>query len=384
VVIGVPREVVAGERRIALVADSVARLARSGLDVYVETVGDDGGDFPDADFEAAGAKLVSDPAALYRAVDLLVKVAPPVLHPRAQRHEVDLLREGAALIATLRPASNRDVVRRLAARRITAFAMDRMPRITRAQGMDVLSSQATLAGYKAVLIAAGALPKLLPLLMTAAGTLKPARVLVLGAGVAGLQAIATARRLGALVEAFDVRPAAREQVESLGARFVGREALGDDSAQDAGGYARELDSAQQARQREILAQRIAQADAVICTALVPDKRAPLLVARAQVERMRRGSVIVDLAAEQGGNCELTRAGEVVEHHGVQIHGPVNLAASLPVHASEMLSRNHESYISHLVRDGELVLDLDDELTRAPLITHNGEILDPALRGEGPR
>jgi NAD(P) transhydrogenase subunit alpha len=381
VIIAVPREVLAGERRIALVPESVARLVKRGLEVFVEAAGDAAVEFPDAPYDASGAKLIEDPAELYAAADVLVKVQPPAPHPRVERHEVELLREGAALIATLRPVFHPEVVRRLAARRISAFAMDRMPRITRAQNMDVLSSQATLAGYKAVLIAAASLPRVMPLLVTAAGTLKPARVLVLGAGVAGLQAIATARRLGALVEAFDVRPAAREQVESLGARFVGHEALGGEAAQDAGGYARELDAAAQARQREILGAHIAAADALVCSALVPGRRAPLLVSRAQLERMRPGSVVVDLAAEQGGNCELTRPGETFVHAGVQIHGPLNLPASVPVHASQMLSRNHESYLAHLVRDGRLDLDLDDELTRAPLVTHAGEILDAELRAQ---
>jgi NAD(P) transhydrogenase subunit alpha len=378
VIIALPREIAPGEKRIALVPESVARLSRLGIEIHVEAAGDGPALFGDSDYEAAGAKLVVDPSDLYGSADLLAKVAPPRAHARAGHHEVELMREGAALVCILAPFANLGVVRQLAARRITCFAMDLMPRITRAQAMDVLSSQATIAGYKAVLIAANALPKLLPMLMTAAGTLRAARVLVLGAGVAGLQAIATARRLGAIVEAFDVRPAVKEQVESLGARFVAHEGLRAGS-EDAGGYARELTPEQQARQRELLSEHIAGADALITTAQVPGRRAPLLVTRAQVERMRAGAVIVDLAAESGGNCELTRAGAVVDHAGVQIHGPTDLPSSVPLHASQMLSRNYENYLMHLIRDGALVLDLQDELTRAPLVTHEGAVVEERVR-----
>jgi NAD(P) transhydrogenase subunit alpha len=377
VIVALPREVAPGERRIALVPESVASLAKLGVEIHVESAGDAATHFSDDAFERAGAKLVVDPADLYGSADLVVKVQPPRAHPRAGRHEIDLLRQGATLVCTLSPFANPRLVRQLAERRITCFSMDLMPRITRAQSMDVLSSQATIAGYKAVLIAAADLPKLLPMLMTAAGTLRAARVLVLGAGVAGLQAIATARRLGALVEAFDVRPAVKEQVESLGARFVAHEGQSSGS-EDAGGYAREQSDAQQARQRELLGAHIAGADAIVSTAQVPGRRAPVLITRSEVESMRPGSVIVDLAAESGGNCELTRAGEVVEHAGVRIHGPVDLPSSVPVHASQMLSRNHESYLRHLIRDGALRLDLSDELTRAPLVTRDGEILEPRL------
>jgi NAD(P) transhydrogenase subunit alpha len=378
VIVALPREVAPGEKRIALVPESVARLAKLGVEIHVESAGDASTPFPDAGYESAGAKLVVDPSDLYGEADLVVKVQPPRAHPRAGHHEVELLREGAALICILSPFANLPVVKQLAARRITCFAMDLMPRITRAQAMDVLSSQATIAGYKAVLIAAAALPKLLPMLMTAAGTLRAGRVLVLGAGVAGLQAIATARRLGAIVEAFDVRPAVKEQVESLGARFVAHEGLSAGS-EDSGGYARELTPEQQARQRELLSEHIAGADALLTTAQVPGRRAPLLVTRAQVERMRPGSVIVDLAAESGGNCELTRAGQVVEHGGVSIHGPLNLPSSVPVHASQMLSRNYETYLLHLIRDGVLALDLADELTRAPLVTRDGAVLEERVK-----
>jgi NAD(P) transhydrogenase subunit alpha len=378
VIVALPREIAPGEERIALVPESVARLAKLGVEVQVESDHSNPTHFPDAAYEAAGAKLVVDPLELLGSADLVVKVQAPRQRPDSGRHEVDLLREGSALVCILNPLANPGLVRKLAERRISAFAMDLMPRITRAQTMDVQSSQATIAGYKAVLIAANALPKLMPMLMTAAGTLRAARLLVLGAGVAGLQAIATARRLGAVVEAFDVRPAVREQVESLGARFVAHEGQSA-AAEDSGGYAREQSAEQQSRQRDLLAQHIAAADAVITTAQVPGRRAPLLIGRAEVERMRSGSVIVDLAAESGGNCELTRVGEVVLHAGVQIHGPANLPSGAPLHASEMLSRNYENYLRHLIRDGALAIDTADELTRAPLVTRGGELLDARVR-----
>ena len=379
-ILGVPREIVSGERRIALIPASVARLAKAGLEIRVQAEGGAAPDFPDAEYEAAGAKLVDGPAPLYDSADLLVKVRPPAEHPRAERHEVDLLREGAALVGILHPYLNPVSARRLAERRITSFALDLLPRITRAQNMDVLSSQSTIAGYKAVLLAANALPKLMPMMMTAAGTLRPARMLVLGAGVAGLQAIATARRLGAIVEAFDIRSAVKEQVESLGARFVAEEALPPD-AEDTTGYAKEVAADQQARQRQLLERHIREADVVLCSALVPGKRAPRLLTREQVEQMKPGSIVMDLAAEQGGNCQLTRAGEIVEHRGVRIHGPQNLPSSMPVHASQMLSRNIENFLVHVLRDGELQVDLEDPITRSTLVTYHGEISNERVRAE---
>ncbi|MCE2391356.1 MAG: Re/Si-specific NAD(P)(+) transhydrogenase subunit alpha [Proteobacteria bacterium] len=379
-IVGVPREIVSGERRIALIPASVARLAKAGLEIRVQAEGGAASDFPDAEYEAAGAKLVDGPAPLYDSADLLVKVRPPAEHPWAERHEVDLLREGAALVGILQPYLNPVSARRLAERRITSFALDLLPRITRAQNMDVLSSQSTIAGYKAVLLAANALPKLMPMMMTAAGTLRPARMLVLGAGVAGLQAIATARRLGAIVEAFDIRSAVKEQVESLGARFVAEEALAPD-AEDATGYAKEVAADQQARQRQLLERHIREADVVLCSALVPGKRAPRLLTREQVEQMKPGSIVMDLAAEQGGNCQLTRAGEIVEHRGVRIHGPQNLPSSMPVHASQMLSRNIENFLVHVLRDGELQVDLEDPITRSTLVTYHGEISNERVRAE---
>jgi NAD(P) transhydrogenase subunit alpha len=368
--IAVPRETRTGERRVALDPSSVRKLAQAPVEVCVETEAGVQSGFPDPAYEAAGAKLVPSLRELCASADLVVRVQCPTTR------EVEALREGSALVALLQPYDHLDIVERLARRRITSFALDLMPRITRAQTMDVLSSMSTLAGYKAVLLAAGLLPRLFPMLMTAAGTIKPARVLVLGAGVAGLQAIATARRLGAVVEAFDVRPAAKEQVESLGARFVGQPSA---QAEGAGGYAREQSAQELAATRELLARRIEEADAVICTALVPGRRAPLLVAAEQVKRMRPGSVVIDLAAEQGGNCELTQPGDLVRVDGVAIQGPLNVASSLPADASALFSRNVANYLAHLIRHGELVLDLADELTSGPLVTRGAEIVHPQVR-----
>ena len=378
-IIGVPREIVLGERRVALIPDSVRRLVEKGLEVHVETgAGVESGAL-DPDYEEAGAHLEADPRALFARADVLTRVQPPDSHPRAGAHEIELLREGSCLIALLQPFAHLDMVKDLASRRITSFALDLMPRITRAQSTDVLSSMSTVSGYKAALMAASALPKIFPMLMTAAGTLKPARVLVLGAGVAGLQAIATARRLGAVVEAFDIRSATKEQIKSLGARFVEEEEDIAEDAEDASGYAKEQTQEQLDRQRKLLAKHIALADAVICTALVPGRRAPILVTEEQVKGMRPGSVVIDLAAEQGGNCELTEPGQVRSVHNVEIHGPQNLPSTVPVHASQMFSRNMTNYLMHLIQDTELKLDLEDELTKGPLVTHAGEVVHEAVR-----
>jgi NAD(P) transhydrogenase subunit alpha len=367
VIIGVPKELSGGERRVALIPDSVRRLVGTGLEIHVETSAGAESGWPDASYQEAGARVVSTADEVLGASDLVVKVQPPGLD------EIEKLREGAHLVCVLQPYFRLDEVRALAARRISSFALDLMPRTTLAQSMDVLSSMATLAGYKAVLIAAVALPKLMPMMMTAAGTLRPARVLVIGAGVAGLQAIATARRLGAIVEAFDVRAAVKEQIESLGARFVETGEPTED-AEAAGGYARAQTAEEQERTRNLLAARCHEADAVICTALVPGRRAPEIVTDEMVDAMKPGAVIVDLAAEQGGNCSASVAGEVVDRGGVRIHGPVNLSSELPVHASQMFSRNLMNYLLHLTQDGKLVLDLEDELVNDPLVTHEGRIV----------
>ncbi len=376
--IAVPREIAAGERRVALVPEAVARLAKTGLTVAVETKAGEASVFPDAAYQEAGATIIADPAALLADADVVLKVQKPTVHPTLRRHEVELLRPGSALISFLQPLTSRDVVQMLAARQVTSFSLDSLPRITRAQGMDALSSQSTVAGYKAVVIAAGALGKFFPMLITAAGTVIPARVLVLGAGVAGLQAIATARRLGAVVEGYDVRPAVREEVRSLGATFV-ELPLEQQEAQDAGGYAREQSEEFNRRQQELLSQHVRSADVVITTAMIPGKPAPVLVTEAMVQGMHPGSVIIDLAAESGGNCALTRPGEEVIRYGVVINGVLNIASTMPIHASQLYSKNISSFLGYLLRDGALQVNFEDEITRSTCITHEGRIVHTATQ-----
>src|SRR6266496_2678133 len=358
--VGVPRESVPGERRVALVPEVVARLASGGFEVVVEREAGQAASFPDAGYEEAGASIGSD---VYDA-DAVVKVQAPTAE------EAGRLRQGQILIGFLQPLTDRDGIERLAARGVTAFAMESIPRITRAQPMDALSSQATVAGYKAALLAADRLPKFFPMLMTAAGTVAPAKALVLGAGVAGLQAIATARRLGAVVSSFDVRPIVREQVESLGASFLD---LGITGEETAGGYAQELAEEEQQRQQKALEARLPEFDAVITTALVPGRPAPRLIPASAVAAMRPGSVIVDLAAEAGGNCELTEPGEAVVREGVTIIGYTNLPSTMPFHASQLYSRNVLALIQHLAPEGELKLDWEDEITSSACVTRKAEV-----------
>jgi NAD(P) transhydrogenase subunit alpha len=372
--IAVTREVREGERRVALVPESCRKLAAAGMIVSVERGAGEAAYFPDDSYREAGAEVGSDAAALLGGADLVLKVHPPCDHPALGAHEADLMREGAMLLCTLMPSRNPGAVEKLAQRRISAFATDRIPRISRAQSMDTLSSMANIAGYKAALIAANALPRFFPMLMTAAGTVFPAKVFVIGAGVAGLQAIATARRLGAAVEATDTRPVVKEQVESLGARFAGVET--GEIAQDASGYARELSADFYRRQAEVIASRCAAADAVIATALIGGITAPKLVTAAMVRAMRPGSVIVDIAAEGGGNCELTRPGRTVVEGGVTIFGPVNLPSEMPWHASTLYSRNLVSFVLAFWKEGRFDIDLEDEILRGALVTHQGEIRIP--------
>jgi NAD(P) transhydrogenase subunit alpha len=367
--VGVPKETTADERRVALVPDAVARLVTAGLAVTVGRDAGSGAAAPDDAYTAAGATLAASGPELLAAADVVVKVQRP------SPEEAAALREGSVLVSFLVAARAPDLVRQLATRKITALSLEQVPRITRAQSMDALSSQATVAGYKAVLLGAGPLGKLLPMLTTAAGTLAPAKAFILGAGVAGLQAIATARRLGAVVSAFDVRPAAREQVESLGAAFVAADAVSA-AAEGAGGYAKELVAEQHQRELELIHRHVREMDLVITTALIPNRPAPRLITAAMVRDMKPGAVIVDLAAEAGGNCELTRPGDTVTAHGVTVLGPLNLPATVPVHASQMLSRNVFTLLQHLVKDGHLVIDLGDEITGAMVVTHQGDIRSP--------
>jgi NAD(P) transhydrogenase subunit alpha len=367
--LAVAREIQLGERRVALIPDTVRRLTQQGLEVLVEAGAGEAAYISDDDYEAAGARIIRDRAQLWGEADVMLKVSPPTVDDG--QSEVDLLRDGAALIGFLNPLGHPEGIEALARRRITAFSMELIPRTSRAQSMDALSSQASVAGYKAALMAAAALPKYFPMLTTAAGTIRPAKVFVMGAGVAGLQAIATARRLGAVVEAFDIRPAVKEEVQSLGAKFV--EVPLDEDTVAEGGYAREVSEAAKARSREVVATHIAQADAVITTAQVPGKKAPLLVTEEMIAGMKPGSVIVDLAAEQGGNCAYTQAGRDVVHHGVTILGPINLPASVPVHASQLYAKNLLTLLNHLIKDGALKLQFDDDIIDAACVTHQGDI-----------
>ncbi len=360
--VGVAKETAPGERRVALVPDAIGRLSPAGVELLVEAGAGAEASFLDGAYEEAGARIVPDAATLYAEAELVCKVQKPGLD------EVALLRSGQVLVAFLQPLVETELVRAIAERGATAFSMDAIPRITRAQPMDALSSQATVAGYKAAVLAAEHLGKFFPMLTTAAGTIPPARVLVLGAGVAGLQAIATARRLGAVVSAFDTRPVVKEQVESLGATFLELEVVGGETA---GGYATELSEEQHRLEQELIANAVADSDAVITTAAIPGRRAPILITGEAVRSMRPGSVIVDLAAETGGNCELTDPGEVVVRENVTIVGTTNLPSTLPVHASQMYSRNVQTLLLHLVKDGALVLDFEDEITRETCVAHGG-------------
>ncbi len=365
------KEVEVGERRVALVPETVARLVKQGLEVWVEAGAGEQSFFYDTAYEAAGAKIISEPETLWREADILLKVGIP------QEREVDLLREGAVLIGFLNPLGQPTLVQRLSERQVTAFSIEMIPRTSRAQSMDALSSQASVAGYQAVLIAAAALPKYFPMLTTAAGTIAPAKVFVMGAGVAGLQAIATARRLGAVVEAFDIRPAVKEEVQSLGAKFV--EVQLQEETVAAGGYAKEISEAAKQRTQEVVGEHVKQSDVVITTAQVPGRKAPLLVTQEMVAQMKPGSVIVDLAAEQGGNCACTEAGRDVQWNGVTIIGPINLPSSVPIHASQLYSKNLATLVQYIVKDNTLKLDFEDDIIKAACITHAGEVRNSRVR-----
>jgi NAD(P) transhydrogenase subunit alpha len=368
-IVSVPKETVPGERRVALVPELTAKLKKAGLEVVVESGAGSAAGFPDGAYTDSGARLTRD---VFGPADVVLKVQPPT------PQEVGRIREGATLIGFLQPYSNAAGIQALGGRGVTAFAMELMPRITRAQSMDALSAMSTVAGYRAVLLAANSLPKLFPLLMTAAGTITASRVFVIGAGVAGLQAIGTAKRLGAVVEAYDTRPAVKEQVESLGAKFT-ELGLETSAAEAKTGYAKAQSEEFYRQQREVMAKCVAAADAVITTALVPGQRAPILITAEMVQGMRPGSVVIDLAAEQGGNCALTEPGREVVKHGVLINGPINLPSTIPFHASQMYARTVTNYLLHLVKDGQIRLDLDDELTRGPLVTHQAQIVHEAIK-----
>lgn len=374
-IVGVPVESSAHERRVALVPAVVRTLVKAGLQVLVEKGAGENAGFPDAAYEEQGAHLAPDRTQLFSSADVLLQVHGLNANPGS---ELELFRSSQIVVGLLNPYGSLEAVRQLATKGVTAFALELLPRISRAQPMDALTAMATLAGYKAVLMAAGVLNKIFPMMMTAAGTIIPAKVFVVGAGVAGLQAIATAWRLGAVVLAYDVRPAVKEQVESLGAKFV-ELPLESADAETAGGYAKALGEEFYRRQREMMTQVVAASDVVITTAAVPGKKAPILITAAMVQGMRPGSVIVDLAAETGGNCELTRPGETVEVHGVTIIGPVNLPSTIPFHASMMYANNIATFLQNLVQDGEVRLNLEDPIIRDTLLTHKGEVVNAQVR-----
>ena len=377
-IVGVPKEIYPGERRVALTPVVVPMLAKAGLEVAVEAgAGVDAG-YPDAQYQEKGAKLLADRAAVFAQSDIIVQVLCNGANDKNGASDLALMRRGQLLIGFMRPLAAVEAMQELARTGVTAFAVELMPRTTRAQSMDALSSMASIAGYKAVLVVADTLPRMFPMMTTAAGTITPSRVLVIGAGVAGLQAIATAKRLGSVISAYDVRPAVKEQVQSLGARFV-ELPLETQDAQDARGYAKAQDEAFYAKQRELLGHVVAQNDAVITTAVVPGKKAPVLLTAEMVKGMAPGSVILDLAAERGGNCELTHPGETYVAHGVTLIGPVNLASGVPFHASQMYARNLTAFLANLVKDGQVRPAADDDIIRDTLLTQSGEVVNARVR-----
>ena len=377
-IVGVPKEIYPGERRVALTPVVVPMLAKAGLEVAIEAGAGVEAGYPDAQYQEKGAKILADRAAVFAQCDIVVQVLCNGANDKNGASDLALMRRGQVLIGFMRPLAAAEAVQEIARTGVTAFAVELMPRTTRAQSMDALSSMASIAGYKAVLVVADTLPRMFPMMTTAAGTITPSRVLVIGAGVAGLQAIATAKRLGAVISAYDVRPAVKEQVQSLGGRFV-ELALETQDAQDARGYAKAQDEAFYAKQRELLGKVIAENDAVITTAVVPGKKAPVLVTAEMVKGMAPGSVILDLAAERGGNCELTHPGEAYVAHGVTIIGPVNLAGGIPFHASQVYARNLTAFLTNLVKDGKVRPAESDDIIRDTLLTQGGEVVNTRVR-----
>src|SRR5438128_4492028 len=377
-IVGVPRETYPGERRVALVPAVIPNLKKAGLEVVVETGAGLEAGYPDTEYTAKGAKMAAKRAEVFSAADILLQVLCYGSNDKTGKVDLPLLRRGQVLIGFLRPLGSIETIQAIAASGVTSFSIELIPRTTRAQSMDALSSMATICGYKAVLIAADTLPRMFPMFTTAAGTITPARVLVIGAGVAGLQALATARRLGAVASAYDLRPAVKEQVQSLGGRFIELPIEAKD-AEDPRGYARAQDEAFYSRQRELLGRVVAESDVVITAAVVPGKKSPVLVTEEMVKRMAPGSVIFDLAAERGGNCELTQTGQTVVKHGVTIIGRINIATGVPYHASQMYARNLTAFLLHLVKDGKLRLDVDDEIIRDTLATRDGEVVNERVR-----
>ena len=377
-IIGVPRESYPGERRVALTPAVLPSLTQSSLKVLVETSAGTEAGYLDEDFQKAGAEIIEDRGEIFSSADVIVQVLALSANPFAGLADLGLMRPGQALVAFLRPLAANHNILTLAKARVTGFAVELMPRITRAQSMDALSSMSTVVGYKSVLAAAEALPKMFPMLMTAAGTINPARIFVIGAGILGLQAIATARRLGAVVKAYDVRPAVKQEVESLGARFV-ELPLETGEDEKAGGYAKAKDESFYLRQQELLSGVVAESDVVISAAVVPGRKAPVLITEEMVKKMAPGSVIVDLAGEQGGNCSVSSAGESVIRHGVTVISPINIASTVPFHASQMYAKNISNFLRHIIKDGQLMPPGEDQIVTETLVTYDGEIVNARIR-----
>ena len=377
-IIGVPKETFAGEQRVALVPAVLSALIKAQVEVWVESGSGEAAGFSDDAYQERGARIESQRSEIFSAANVILQVRGLGANLDAGRADLDFMRADQAIIGFLRPLEEPKALEELARHNVTSFALELLPRITRAQSMDVLSSMSTITGYKSVLLAASHLPKIFPMMMTAAGTVSPARVLVVGAGVAGLQAISTAHRLGAVVHAYDIRPAVKEEVESLGARFV-ELPLETRDTEDAGGYAKAMDEAFYRKQQEVMAKFVSESDVVITTAMVPGKKAPILITGEMVKSMKPGSVIVDLAARRGGNCELCRPGETVAEHGVTIIGITNLASTIPHHASQLYAKNISNFVLHLLKNGQMQLNMDDEITRETMVTRGGEVVHPRVR-----
>jgi H+-translocating NAD(P) transhydrogenase subunit alpha len=377
-IVGVPKEIYPSERRVALVPAVIPNLKKASLDVIVEAGAGTRAGYPDSEYADKGAKIAESRAEIFQSADIVAQFLCHGANDKNGAEDLPLMKRGQVLVGFMRPLGAAKTLQEIAERGVTSFSVELMPRTTRAQSMDALSSMATICGYKAVLIAADTLPRMFPMLTTAAGTIAPARVLIIGAGVAGLQAIATARRLGAVASAYDMRPAAKEQVQSLGGRFVELPIEAKD-AQDARGYGKAQDESFYQKQRELLGNTIAESDVVITAAVIPGKKSPVLVTKEMVQRMSLGSVIIDLAAERGGNCELTKPDETVVEHGVTIIGEFNLAGTVPYHASQMYARNVSAFLLHLVKEGKVQLNLNDEIIRETLVTHEGEIVNTRVR-----
>lgn len=377
-IVGVPKEIYPKERRVALVPAVIPNLKKAGLDIVLEAGAGIQAGYPDAEYVEKGGRLLESRVELFQTADIIVQFLCHGANDKTGSADLPLMRKSQVVLGFLRPLGSLSSLKELAERGVTSFSVELMPRTTRAQSMDALSSMATICGYRAVVLAADTLPRMFPMLTTAAGTIAPARVLIIGAGVAGLQAIATARRLGAVASAYDMRPAAKEQVQSLGGRFVELPIEAQD-AQDARGYGKAQDESFYQKQRELLGKTVAESDVVITAAVIPGKKSPVLVTKEMVERMALGSVIVDLAAERGGNCELTKPDETIDAHGVTIIGEFNLAATVPYHASALYARNVSAFLQHLVKEGKLQLDLKDEIIRETLVTHEGELVSARVR-----